>query len=74
MSTILHNLAVKVLQDHPGWKCELVKYDHIFISPDNQRYRLVHLSDPFMKHASELQMISEDCFPAKRSGLVKVCL
>ena len=66
---------IDILKQLPGWSLQLKPgSDPIFINQNQKEFRLVHLSDPFGKHKPEFQMISTDCYPAWRKGLVKICL
>lgn len=66
--------AVGILQQLPGWKSKFIpgRSSPLFISPEGQVYRFVQLSDPFGLIPTEYQMISEDCYPAQRAGLIKL--
>lgn len=65
-------LITETLKQLPGWKCSLIRRVPVFINLEGQMFRLVEISDPFEVDKSEMQLVSEDCFPARRQGLIKV--
>lgn len=70
---MLPPLAIEVLKQLPGWSCVMGNYSvPIFLNPQKERFKLVILLDPFGKIASEAQVVSENCFPAQRGGLIKI--